>query len=341
MQDSMKQSNQENQNNNIYLSEYDKQMIEKYQSEIKGGILTIQQNPDLKSLNFINTLKINQLQLYECKHIVPQLDSQTIKELKTMDCKIQSVKDFQLENLEVLAIYNNQAKLESNTLAQEIVWFQKLKELTLFKYITDFSPLSQLIGLTKLNLWSCDLHCTEALRPLINLQDLCLNCNNIDITNVQYLTNLTILQLASCNLVNVDTLRPLKKLKSLSIYNNKIVYLQPLIELKQLSGLMADRNKIIDTDSIQQHPNFNHFDIGVQKQPTQDELKVANMIKDINSPITSLKQINEKSNHIKDKNTVFRKKITQQLQQSHNSHVQFVARVTLLFQKINVFDGCQ
>ncbi|CAL6095012.1 leucine-rich_repeat domain-containing protein [Hexamita inflata] len=222
-----------------------------------------------------------------------------------------------------------------------LISFSIPKQLLLFKYITDFSPLSQLIGLNKLNLWSCDLHCTEALRPLINLQDLCLNCNDIDITKVQYLTNLTILQLASCNLVNVDTLRPLKKLKSLSIYNNKIVYLQPLIELKQLSGLMADRNKIIDTDSIQLHPNFNHFDIGVQKQPTQDELKVANMMKDINSPITSLKQINEKSNHIKDKNTVFRKKITQQFQQSHNSHVQFVARVALLFQKINVFDGCQ
>ncbi|CAL5971766.1 leucine-rich_repeat domain-containing protein [Hexamita inflata] len=256
-----------------------------------------------------------------------------------MHCEIQSLKDFWLENLEVLQVYN-QTKLESKTIAQEILRFKKMKELTLHKFTTDFSPLSKLIGLTKLSLWSCDLRNIEALRPLINLEELCLNCNDIDITTVQYLTNLTILLLACCNLVNIDVLRPLKKLEQLSIYNNKIVYLQPLMELKQLSTLIADRNKIIDIDSTQLHPNFNHFDLGVQEQPTQKEHQVANIIKDINKQISSLKQICKESRRNKYQNIYFRQKITQQLLQSNNNHEEFVARVAILFQKINELD-CQ
>ncbi|CAL6102232.1 Hypothetical_protein [Hexamita inflata] len=109
------------------LSKYDRKKIRKYKSTIQDGTLRIQQDPDLKSLNFINALKINQLYLYECKNIVPQLESSTIKKLKIMDCGIQSVKHFQLENLEVLDIQNFQDKLKLNTLVQEILQFKNLK----------------------------------------------------------------------------------------------------------------------------------------------------------------------------------------------------------------------
>ncbi|CAL6074854.1 Hypothetical_protein [Hexamita inflata] len=121
------------------LSENDMAMIEKYKCQIKNQTLKIQRNQDLKHLDFINTLKINQLVLHGCKNIIPQLENKTIKLLEVMDCNIQSVKDFQLENLEVLLIYNIlYGKLESKTLAQEIVRFQKRKELTLQKCITNY-----------------------------------------------------------------------------------------------------------------------------------------------------------------------------------------------------------
>ncbi|CAL6009539.1 Leucine-rich_repeat domain superfamily [Hexamita inflata] len=139
------------------LSEYDKSMIKKYQNQINDGALSIYRNPDLKSLNFMNTLKINQLQLKECKHIIPQLESSTIKKLKIMQCDIQSVKDFQLENLEVLIIGNLYDTLKSNTLVQEIHRFKKLKELILQKCITDFIPLSQMTELTKLQWWALEM----------------------------------------------------------------------------------------------------------------------------------------------------------------------------------------
>ncbi|CAL6072970.1 leucine-rich_repeat protein [Hexamita inflata] len=367
------------------LDKYNKSMIENYQKQIKDGTLTVEMDPDLNNLDFIRLLNLNKLVLKYCEYIIPKLESSTIKQLELTECYIQSVKDFQLENLEVLVIRNSLFDiLESKTLAQEITMFYKLKELILQKCITDFSPLSQMTGLTKLSLIECNLHSTEALRPLINLEKLILNGNDIDITtvqyltnltelalmecnlvnldalrplinlkelhldyskvditSVQYLTNLTNLSLGLCNLVNIDVLRPLKKLKVLDIYKNKIVYLQPLIELKQLSTIDVSYNKIIDTESIQLHPNFNNFILYGQKQPTQEQLEVANMMRNIQNTITFLKQINKKSSRIKEINTVFRQKINQQLQDSYNSHEQFVARVAQLFQKTNVFDGCQ
>ncbi|CAL6053544.1 leucine-rich_repeat protein [Hexamita inflata] len=147
-------------------------------------------------------------------------------------------------------------------------------------------------GLTKLYLMQCQIRSTEALRPLIYLEELYLSYYlYIDINALQYLTNLTILKMVSCNLVSLDALRPLKKLKELSIFYNKIVYLQPLMELKQLSRLDARNNKVIDFQTIQQHPNFSSFILYGQKQPTQEELQTSNIMKDINNQISFLKQV--------------------------------------------------
>ncbi|CAL5994962.1 leucine-rich_repeat domain-containing protein [Hexamita inflata] len=324
------------------LSEQDKQMVEKYQSQIKDGTLTIQENPDLKSLDFMKFLVIHKLELSCCKNIIPKLESQTINWLELTNCEIQSVKDFQLDNLEVLKLFNMKNKLESKTLMFEIAIFQKMKELSLYRYITDFSTLSQMVGLTKLILIQCELQSTEVLRSLINLEELNLSENEeIDITTLQYLTNLTRLTLQSCNLVNLDALRPLKKLEELEIYYNNIVYFQPLTELKQLLKVDASYNNAIDTESIRLHPNFDNFLLSVKKLPTEEELKTANIMRDINSPITSLKQLQLLSNRVKEKNIVFKQKITQQVQNSYYTHEQFVVRTAIVFQKMNVFDGCQ
>ncbi|CAL6005747.1 Hypothetical_protein [Hexamita inflata] len=90
-------------------------------------------------------------------------------------------------------------------------------------------------------------------------------------------------------------------------------------------------------ESIQLHFNFNNFNLDDQDEPTKEEIEVANIMRYINSPITSLKQINEKSSRIKNQNIFIRQKITQQLQQSNNTLEQFVTRVVLLFQKMNLF----
>ncbi|CAL6003462.1 leucine-rich_repeat domain-containing protein [Hexamita inflata] len=204
------------------LSEWDWAMIKSYQNQIKDEALRIQSNQDLQNLEFIRFFKITELQLYDCKNIIPKLKNRTIKQLRLNDCDIFSVKDFHLENLEMLHFTNLSRQQKQNKLVQEILQFKKLKSVYLFSFkIVDVSPLSQMTGLTALCLEDCDIRSTEALRPLINLTQLFLDNNKkVDITFIQYLTKLYVLELKSCNLVSIDVLRPLTKLEVLTISTN-------------------------------------------------------------------------------------------------------------------------
>ncbi|CAL6025419.1 protein_phosphatase 1 regulatory subunit 7 [Hexamita inflata] len=319
------------------LSEWDKAMIKTYQNQIIDWALRIWSNQDLQSLDFIRFLKIDVLQLNNCKNIIPKLENRTIKELRLNDCDIFSVKDFHLENLEMLHFTNLSKQQKQNKLVQEILQFKKLKSVYLFSFkIVDVSPLSQMTGLTVLCLNDCDIRSTEALRPLINLTELFLDNNKkVDITIIQYLTKLQVLELQSCNLVSIDVLRPLTKLEVLTISTNSLVYIQPLVEMKQLDYLSASYNKILDSNVMEQHQNFNKFYFNEEIQPTKIELSVANILRSINSPIISLKSIQKQARSVKSQNNSFRLKVSENLQKQFNNFSQFVARAGSLLQQMN------
>ncbi|CAL6081269.1 DUF2252_family protein [Hexamita inflata] len=319
------------------LSEYDKAMLQMYQTEDRT--LAIYNNKDLKSLDFIKFLQINELRLDNCMNIIPKLEIQTIKLLDIYDCNIYNVKDFQLENLGSLRM-TNRSKLELDTVVFDIAQFQKLKELILYRLKINVAQLPQMTSLTTLCLSKCDLNSSEVLRALVNLVVLNLSENeHIDITSLQYLTKLTKLLLDSCSLVSLCPLRHLTQLKELYIRYNSVVYLQPLAELKYLSILEAKYNNIVDSNMIQQHQNFQSFCLDKQKQPTKKLFKAAKIFKSINSPVTSLKQMCNQLGLIKYRNTIFRQKINQQLQDQFYGFNIFVARVAFLFQTMN--ENCQ
>ncbi|CAL5995068.1 leucine-rich_repeat domain-containing protein [Hexamita inflata] len=308
-----------------------------YQTEDRT--LAIYNNKDLKSLDFISFLQISELRLDSCKNIIPKLESQIIKLLDLYDCNIHDVTAFQLENLESLRM-TNRSKLELDTLIFDIAQFQKLKELILYRLKINIGQLPQITSLTTLCLSMCDLRSTEVLRALFNLVVLNLSENeHIDISSLQYLTKLTKLLLNSCSLDSLDPLTPLTQLQELYIRYNSVVYLQPLAELKYLSKLEAQSNNIVDSNVIQQHKNFHSFCLDKQKQPTKKLFKAANILKSINSPVTSIKQICNQSGLIKYRNTMFRQKIAQQLQDQFFGFNLFVARVAFLFQAMN--ENCQ
>ncbi|CAL6068228.1 DUF2252_family protein [Hexamita inflata] len=357
------------------MSDYDQEMIEKYQNLIEDDALTILFDSDLRSLNFIRELKLNELELNECTNIIPKLKNQKQQ-------TVISIQDFLLENVEVLAIYNIYDTLESKVLSQEISQFLKLKKLILYRWKIDVIPLSKMTGLTSLFLQKCDLHSTAALIHLVNLEELCLDfskvdftsiqyltkltklslescgpvnldvlkllvnleqldisCNEVDITPLQYLTKITKLKLASCKLISLDALSPLKNLIKLNIQDNNVVYISPIKDLTQLSELLARYNNIIDSESIQTHSNLERFDLNDQKLPTQEELIDANNLCDINSPISSLKLMLSLSNNIKSQNNIFKMKMTKCLEIQHQTHQQFIAGITFLLQQMN--ESCQ
>ncbi|CAL6005837.1 leucine-rich_repeat domain-containing protein [Hexamita inflata] len=258
------------------------------------------------------------------------LQQTTIKNLKA-----------QVSNLESFSIFNDEME-ESEILVDEIVRFQKLKELHLYQQIIGLKPLIQLKNLTILGLNDCEIRSTEALRPLVNLVELELFGNkDIDITQLQYLTKLTFLSLPSCNLVNIDALRPLTKLERLDIYNNKIICIKHLFELKFLSKLNAENNKIIDIPCIEKHLNFKSFSINIQQQPTQIELEEAYLMRDLQNPISILRVMHQQLMQFQQQTTNFIKIINLHLQKQCDKHPQVIQSIASLFQKINEFESCQ
>ncbi|CAL6004032.1 Conserved_hypothetical protein [Hexamita inflata] len=331
------------------LSEYNNFMIQKYYPRVKDGLLKINSDKELKSLDFIRFLNIDKLLISGCKKIFPKLESKTIKQLELIDCNVFSVQDFILQSLEVLELTNYSRK-EADTLVFEIVNFKILKRLTLYHWIINISPLSQMTRLTKLCLIECEIRSIEALKSLVYLEELSLSCSQcidisnkgLDITSIQYLINLTKLSLRQCNLVALDALRPLMKLEELYIYFNNVVYLQPLAELKQLSKLDAEDNSIIDSKTIQ-HLNYQIFDLVNQKCPTKEQLETANIFKSIKSPFISLKLMQKQSKCIKCLSNIFKMKMTENLETQYENRSQFIARAAALLNQTNNLEdfNCQ
>ncbi|CAL5991951.1 leucine-rich_repeat domain-containing protein [Hexamita inflata] len=324
------------------LSEYDKAMIEKYQKQIdEDGKLTIENNKELNNMGFIKFLKIQKLQLLDCQNRLHKVESKTILALHCIDCNIQSLEEYYLENLEILSIYNYSIK-ESNNLAQEISRFEKLNIIFLEGFKIDIGPLLQIKGLTKLFLYSCQLPNSQALRQFVNLEELHLSQNAlIDVSTLQYMTKLTKLSFLNCTLVGLDALRTLINLEELIILNNQIVYIQPLAELKKLSKLDARFNKIIDSNEIEQHPNFKQFNLSYQDEPTKEQLKTANIMRDINIPIILLNKLCKLASNLKTKRNNFRTKISDNLQKQYETHEQFITRIASLLYQMNAIEPFQ
>ncbi|CAL6026945.1 Conserved_hypothetical protein [Hexamita inflata] len=346
------------------ISQYNMAMINKYQNQIREGMLIIGGEQELKNLDFIRFLNIDTLVLSNQNNIIPKLQSQTIKQLRINTYDIISLKVFQLDNLEVLALQSNDIN-KSKTLVLKIIQFQKLKELYLCGWITtdisqllqlgcltklgihscqqsqmiDICTISQMTSLTALTLDDCKVSSTEALRQLASLEELSLDLNyGIDITALQYLTKLTSLFASYCKLLNIDVLRPLSKLKELNIQGNIIIYIQPLIQLNNLSKLDAKYNSIIDAETIQQHPNYHNFLLAAQNQSTKVELKDASMMRSINSLVNFLKLMQKQSSNQKALNHILRNQITESVQKSYYNHSRFIASVAVLLQMVNIDD---
>ncbi|CAL6010760.1 leucine-rich_repeat domain-containing protein [Hexamita inflata] len=326
-------------------TEYNKEMIEIYQDQIEDGALIIESDPELIGLDFIRTLKIQKLSINNCNNVIPILESENIIELSVSQCSFYSFEQFQLKYLKILKVQNSQVQKSQNqdTLirVQQFTKFKELKKLLLFGFAVNINPLSQMTNLTQLILSFCGIRNTEALKPLINLEVLYLPGNeSIDITSLQFLNKLIKISLNYCCLISLDALRPLSKLSELSIQHNSIIHLQPLVGLMQLQFLYATNNKILDIKSIKQHPNFQKFKLGVQEQPAKIELKMANMMININRPITSLRTILKKILQLKSYSIICRQQINSCLKQLRTNQVT-LAQAILLFQQQNIQDDYQ
>ncbi|CAL5995002.1 leucine-rich_repeat domain-containing protein [Hexamita inflata] len=373
------------------VKQYEKKMSKRYKNSIFNKILDVQEDNELRSLEFMESFDIQTLKLNFCDNIEPKLNSKTIKELYIIFCNVSDVELLDLVNLEVLQLIEETEYIQTHQpqitqLVDSIaVNYANLKELYLDGYQgIQLQPLSQKIKLTKLTLIDCNLKNIDALKSLINLKYYCQYITKIDITPLQFLNQLTSINLAGCALQNVDslkslanlkklvllgneliditslqffttltfldlrqcqiqsidTLKPLINLEVLDISANQIVYSQPLGAFKKLVQCNCEENKIIDFQIIEKLPYFNNFQIFNQQQPTELEVIQANILRNINAPITPLRKIYLLTKMLKTRISVKKSRVEEYLQLQFLNQVNFTSKIASLFQTLNkIGDG--
>ena len=158
--------------------------------------------------------------------------------------------------LKVLDLENNmQYDPNFNTFTDIFILsdLNQLEELNLSgnSQITDFSPISKLVNLRSLDLFSCDITDIGFLTELKNIQELSLS--NIEIENLNVLsalTSLEILYLTESDLLDASVLGELINIRELWIPNNKIDNIDFVCRLTFLQKLIISENKISDISCL-------------------------------------------------------------------------------------------
>ncbi|CAL6069339.1 Conserved_hypothetical protein [Hexamita inflata] len=287
-------------------NEYNNNMLKIFKNCVQDSSLKINKFSHLKSLDFIQSYNLNSLSVFHCRKLIPTFSSTSIKYLQISDCRINTIQDLHLKNIEELDLNKNLV-----TDIQNIVNYSKLYALDLsYNQNIDISPIQYLYKLKHLNLNNCNLkkiNCIttstlnqlilsrnkiEDIRPLINLTQLeILHLDGTDLKNIiplQQLTNLMELELSnntqlniqplkyfkslrklflrSCYIQNIEVLRSLVNLEILDLRSNNILLISQLKNLQSLNALSLDHNKIVNFESIERHPNFNTYQYSMCNQ---------------------------------------------------------------------------
>ncbi|CAL6011184.1 Leucine-rich_repeat domain superfamily [Hexamita inflata] len=159
---------------------------------------------------------------------------------------------------------------------------------------------------------------------------------------LQYLKNLTHLNLLRCNLVSIYVLRPLVNLEELRIANNKIVYLGAnLNKMKKLEKLSVKDNLISKFFSLEQHQYLNNineygfrsFSVQDQQIASEDEIHYANQMRLIENTNFQLQEIQNKRKRFQTVLNECKKQINAVL--NCHDHIQFSTSVAHLFEMLN------
>ncbi|CAL6056861.1 leucine-rich_repeat domain-containing protein [Hexamita inflata] len=320
-------------------------------------INTVKQPQDkLDIVNLTKCIKLNTLHLIGYKDIdIGPLNLLTgLIRLNLSDCGLKNINQLMtLIHLQELCLsQNNNIDLTSiqylkslkildvrDCFVKNIEEFQELsslKELNMESNIgVDISPLKHLTSLSTLNLSHCGLQNLNALTPLINLISLNVSSNEIiDISPLQFMKQLEFLDFYGNQILNIDVLRSLTSLQELNISNNPILYLAPLKEIK-----LNDRVAILNMQALD-HPEIHTFSMFDEvKQPSQQQINLANTLRDLNTPITKLRTFSKYRICLKGKIINTQQSTRQLLHSTICEQALFTQRIVALFQQLSKLDN--
>ncbi|CAL6005787.1 leucine-rich_repeat domain-containing protein [Hexamita inflata] len=278
-----------------------------YQNYSKLDILRIEANcSQLKELHIVGytvditpllPLKLGQLDIKDCIIINIELISN-------------------LKYLEELVITDCRHKDDNKQCSEQVLTFKKLKKLT------------------KLNICQNSKLQIQSIESCQKLKEVRIQGYTEDLSALQYLRQLTILEITFCNLSYVDFLRPLLNLQELYLNDNKIVYVSALEQLQKLIRLNICNNFVVDAPP--NNRRFHMLNKGFQKQPTKQQLKRANILRYINSPTLLLNKMKYQRRQLMKNIDDVKKNTKVQQQKFTYNQIMFTGRVVQLFQMIAV-----
>ncbi|CAL6034194.1 leucine-rich_repeat domain-containing protein [Hexamita inflata] len=245
-------------------SKYNQKMITLYQDQIIDGYLEIQNNLELKSLDFIDNLKdLKDLEIHQCPNVIrcPKIQSKSITRVSFSFCKINNFRNIELENLEQISFCGNK---KSNF--RELIKFKTLKDLQIGFINVNINSISSMTYLKQLKLIQCQISNISVLSQFLMLEQLDLTFNpKIIVSQLSNLVQLTKLSLAYCQIQEISAFSTLINLKDLSLYKNNITNLTPLSKLIGLQKLYLGGNQVSDILVLRSLRNLQCLDISNNK----------------------------------------------------------------------------
>ncbi|CAL5979145.1 Conserved_hypothetical protein [Hexamita inflata] len=191
-------------------------------------------------------------------------------------------------------------------------------------------------NLKKLTISCIDAKNISVLRNLIYLEELnCSNNDNIDITPLQYLENLKILIVETCQLISITQFRTLINLQQLYLAFNRVCDISPLELLTKLQYLKVYDNCITDFSPVQQHSNYQLYDIRNQKIPTAKELIISKKIQIVDGINLQHININRIVKQINLNFSLAVKETNLLIKQQYYNLIAFTSKIIQLFQSLN------
>lgn len=167
----------------------------------------------------------------------------------------------ELESISSLEIENNNDLSDIS----DLVYFSNLTSLSIrYCDISDISVLSGLDKLSTVNLVGNDVSDLNALSNCDNLTELYLGNNEItDITPLYSLSNLTSLMVQQNNISVLEPgMEQMISLNTINVQENRLINIDELAEVENLSYIYASSNKITDTPYLDGMDNLTVLDLG-------------------------------------------------------------------------------
>ncbi|CAL6095350.1 Leucine_Rich Repeat domain protein [Hexamita inflata] len=309
---------------------------------------------NLVQLKILNLGQCNLTKIGPLKSLVNLEELNLSKDIYVNGKKVQLpvINMSPLKNLVKLKILNldNLGKIDTI----ELQYLTELEKLNLdFCYtekqqkthIIDITSLQLLTKLSVLHLCYCEIQNIVEFKNLVNLKELHLfSIQNADITPLQFLTKLEKLFIIMCDFYSLEPLIPLKNLKELSLSSNSILYVKPLKQLKHLEKLDIQNNKIIDFTSyftkFLSQDQLLHLESRVYQHPTEYQIQFANILRDIYSPVTLLRNISDKRKQLMNIIVIQKTVVNIRIQEQLTKMVQQFGQVVQLFQQLSNEENC-